>query len=948
MIYQLIYARCNPSFSFEKKRTGKISFVTVNSAGLGWYNVSDELIANYADLIEDENGFSVIDKVKNISRNSSEDLKGVESSFTYLKLNDKLCALVYQFTQDDSRNTSVARHILIGTLPIGSYPASLLSKELPCWAATQSPNVNFYDENLDRERLPALSDDILKKSLNPSEIENDITDFIGKNSGMYKKILCFIIEQLSNLNGINKTLLIKDTQENMVLWIKSISYFLPPSLIESFTFNTNITKEANDMPQSRLCDSKNNNRLYFAVAGVHPNDGSFASLPTEDKIYLLADVKSGKFNYSTEYCEYQFFNDVLKKGVIHKFYTNIFNKIHSNLRINPIEFYEINSSKDNISSQGYEKVKRFFTILNKKREIYKIFDTDVYEQAHKIYSDNSLFNEDLKNNLSLFAELQKYNADFDLCELVKNFSCAEKDGKHIDYETAKKLFCGDASILPFLDKNKLDYLFFNFAVRVLAKEASYLAKDLKEKFVLFNVLLQNLKDTNRNLIESNIKKELIKFIDECNDKGELTALISNIPLLNIKPEHKDSLYEAFVENISKDNDKKFAWINEALNKTEIYDIFAEIGKKTTFSFNKTVIEYQEHLIRIGTEDKIKNFFAAEHLPNSMDLRKNFIKKVPEIDPKGLSADYLEAFFGEYRASMGIPDPNCFIDEEAYINYIYHLLPKQTREEFCKRITNSYPDKEDFINNLYYNQHIIELIEDNKYKDIYSKVENNTKQLKFFYETVSKSDKFYLKAGEYREKFFDLWIKNSSEITKADAIIPLLRAIERKDGLLVFFQKLNAVKAKTSHLPEAVYAKYKEFDVIFDNPEVYQEYIKFFDKKVEPFCEYICEKLSEEGNEKELIKKFRACYIAVNKADFFDKSFNEKYVYSLDVPDKLHWGIKAVISFKRWLNEHRDIKEQIDETNNLLNKEEERKMSKAKEYDVAAKKAGLLKKIKESK
>lgn len=933
MIYQLIYARCNPCFKL-KKQEDRVIFYTENKnyEDQGWYNVSNELLKDCSDLLSDSAQY-IIDLCL-ISKNASVELQSkLESSYSYLHLKNNMSAIIYQFTKkDEGRIFRNCRHILFikDSLPSSIKPAYFLSRDLFCWKATQSNGVKFHDGNQDRERLPVITNDDILKSVGQDSIasyKSEVFPFIKSNAELFKKSLCFILEHFSQ-EKIEKTLLIKDTQENMIMWVKALSYFIPPGLIQKFTFSTNLAK---------LNDG------YFAVAGIHPE--SRAAISDKTDKYAIVDINNGKFDYDSPYLGSSFFEDIFNNGdKIIDFY----NSFPQACGTKVIEFYEINSSKDNISSQGYEKVKRFFTILNKNREIYKIFDTDVYEQAHKIYSDNSLFNEDLKNSLSLFAELQKYNADFDLCELVKNFVCAEKDGKHIDYETAKKLFCGDASILPFLDKNKLDDLFFNFAVRVLAKEASYLAKDLKEKFVLFNVLFQNLKDTNRNLIESNIKKELIKFIDECNDKGELTALISNIPLLNIKPEHKDSLYEAFVENISKDNDKKFAWINEALNKTEIYDIFAEIGKKTTFSFNKTVIEYQEHLIRIGAEDKIKNFFATEHLPNSMDLRKNFIKKVPEIDPKGLSADYLEAFFGEYRASMGIPDPNCFIDEEAYINYIYHLLPKQTREEFCKRITNSYPDKEDFINNLYYNQHIIELIEDNKYKDIYSKVENNTKQLKFFYETVSKSDKFYLKAGEYREKFFDLWIKNSSEITKADAIIPLLRAIERKDGLLVFFQKLNAVKAKTSHLPEAVYAKYKEFDVIFDNPEVYQEYIKFFDKKVEPFCEYICEKLSEEGNEKELIKKFRACYIAVNKADFFDKSFNEKYVYSLDVPDKLHWGIKAVISFKRWLNEHRDIKEQIDETNNLLNKEEERKMSKAKEYDVAAKKAGLLKKIKESK
>ena len=321
MLSQIIYARCRYYFDYNKNNK---KFYFKEAEEFGWFNFSTDIQSKFPSII-DIVCSNLNDVVVNAADSEKEKLD-IKNSFSYIKLKEKdrnVYVFIRLFVKQDKGSNTPTRfsrgnkHFLIGSLENSKcLPYQFLSADADCWAASSIKEEDFYDNNKNRPRLldidPAKIN--FKEELHLPKADSDKKpekpNCLAGKTDLLKKITAFVFEQLSpEYTGPKRTLLIKDTPENLVLWIKAVSDILPLHWARELTFSTNVS-DIDRKAQQRLQGT--DGKLFFVIAGIDPKDASCANIPAS-QMYIVADPAAApdkQFSYTSGLLEREFFKNL--------------------------------------------------------------------------------------------------------------------------------------------------------------------------------------------------------------------------------------------------------------------------------------------------------------------------------------------------------------------------------------------------------------------------------------------------------------------------------------------------------------------------------------------------------------------------------------------------------------------------------------------------------------
>ncbi|MCC8045535.1 MAG: hypothetical protein LIP12_08575 [Clostridiales bacterium] len=336
MLNQLIYTRCFPHR--DLKNQGQVN----RSGGFGIFSLSRELFADgeapSPDLLQR------VLAVRSGSRESSE--AGVFSVYEYTRLSENTYALSREETRTRFAEGSTGQRS-------GGFIKQCFTGEFagrPCawfgadeWDAYKRPESDYYleqDEDQDQEPewLPQADDEPMGGYLDLVHVKSFVRD--GRTEAV-KAALWFLLHEYDKPEEERKVLLIRDTPENVELWVAAIEYALPEALAGTVTF---VTNRSNLMAQinselfyyvddtGRFSPVGNSGgalkrRPYCMITGFHPQDefcGALA-LTSTDRYGLIDGVGKAACFQPQDTIKEPFYTAAVSYGKkIKEFYTDVF------------------------------------------------------------------------------------------------------------------------------------------------------------------------------------------------------------------------------------------------------------------------------------------------------------------------------------------------------------------------------------------------------------------------------------------------------------------------------------------------------------------------------------------------------------------------------------------------------------------------------------------------
>lgn len=472
-LYQLVRARCNPFF--EIKKEGNSKFVTKGAAGYGWFSISEKMIEDAAmlELTDDINSRLMNGFAQNCY---SDSFKKVRSSFVYTRVHsgDKVIPIwAYLYIQNDDRGSS-GRHFLVGEGGEGIAPCRMITARASCWDDSQEREM--YDTNAHRPRLPEIEDSKIENLLPEPSINKE---YFTPKKDLLNKVLCFVMEQISLINYDKKpeqakTLIIKETPENTLLWINAITHLLNLTVkhyVSMFTFSTNVSDIISNS-KKRLLNEKEGNAPYFIIAGAHPED-STVNFGTDGERYIFMDPKKGSFAYDSPNLKNPYFADIMKdEAKIAKFWHR-FQEIPSFAEA--LFQYDWQSKKERLANLKYNEYLELLSNNVQDKSAIK----DIYDNVLK---RSDLEDSDYENDFALFKALIKNYPKGKEDILLRQLAICLKKKK---YEKTKKLLTetlAKDSLLPVLFRK-----FINFIKDNPDTMHHFIRRDLDKKHSLFMV-----------------------------------------------------------------------------------------------------------------------------------------------------------------------------------------------------------------------------------------------------------------------------------------------------------------------------------------------------------------------------------------------------------------------------------------------------------------------------
>ncbi len=330
MLEQVIYTRCLPCRSLEN---GQV----MHKEGLGFYSVSEGLISSIPERIK-------LDRLIRKQNCSKTRAAGYVCSYSLLSLGGGNTALTYEVPRENTgekrangnliRTGNYIKQCLIGR-PC-DYPYKWFGSAV--FDAHKRPQQDYYHD-LDPKSEPPYLSQVSDRAGDGYVNDKVIDDFLSDNrQELFVKMLAFILQQMTLPAGERRVLLIKDTPENVELWVAAIERSVSVSIALEISFDTNISGITGNNSNGELfyyvnqktgavCsyDSRINTleRLPYAmIAGIHPKDTMSAGIrKTAISNYEIADPAQGSFTADMgEYTQRQYFTHAaLHDGYITEF-----------------------------------------------------------------------------------------------------------------------------------------------------------------------------------------------------------------------------------------------------------------------------------------------------------------------------------------------------------------------------------------------------------------------------------------------------------------------------------------------------------------------------------------------------------------------------------------------------------------------------------------------------
>ncbi|MCD7956983.1 MAG: hypothetical protein LUG93_14795 [Lachnospiraceae bacterium] len=333
MLNQLIYTRCFPHR--DLKNQGQVN----RSSGFGIFSLSQELFADgeapNPDLLQR------VLAVRSGSREASD--AGTFSVYEYTHLSGNTYALSREETRTRLEGESSGQRS--GGFIKQCYTGEFAGR--PCewfgteeWDAYKRPESDYYldqDAGEDPEWLPQTEDEPFGGYIDIAGVKSFVRD--GRTEAV-KAALWFLLYEFDKPEEERRVLLIRDTPENVELWISAIEYALPEAMAGTVTFvtnRTNLTAQINSElfyyvdDNGRFSPVGNSGgtlkrRPYCMITGFHPQDefcGSLALASTDRYVLIDGAGKAACFQ-PTESIDTPYYTDAVQYGKkIKEFYTNV-------------------------------------------------------------------------------------------------------------------------------------------------------------------------------------------------------------------------------------------------------------------------------------------------------------------------------------------------------------------------------------------------------------------------------------------------------------------------------------------------------------------------------------------------------------------------------------------------------------------------------------------------
>ncbi len=309
MLDQLIYTRCSPHRDLKNK--GQV----VRGDGFGVFSMSPELFSNKR--------FSNYDflqarlAIQNGAKETSP--TGLFNSYEYSMVAPDVYALSYEVARphckvprangQGHRAGTYIKQCFVGD--IEGYPAEWFGST--AWDAHQKSENEYYldnDPNATSTLLSQVSSTPSNGYINTSVVKKFVAE--GRVDAV-KAGIWFLLQEFGKPEGERKVLLIKDTPDNVELWIAAIEYGFSASMAQKITFTTNRSKLGTQADSILFYYTDDTGRFYpmmnrsipqtrhpyCMIVGYHPKDNFCSALkqmPTSNFVIIDGTTKTISFH----------------------------------------------------------------------------------------------------------------------------------------------------------------------------------------------------------------------------------------------------------------------------------------------------------------------------------------------------------------------------------------------------------------------------------------------------------------------------------------------------------------------------------------------------------------------------------------------------------------------------------------------------------------------------
>ena len=307
MLDQIIYTRCSPHRDLKNK--GKV----IRIDGFGVFSMSPELFSN--QLLSNYDFLQARLATPNGAKENSA--AGLFNSYEYFMVAPNVYTLSYEVARPkckiprangkSHRAGTYIKQSFVGD--IEGYPAEWFGSSK--WSAHQKTENDYYldnDPDAEPDFLPQVNSTPTNGYINTTIVKNFVRD--GREDAV-KAGIWFLLQEFEKPEGERKVLLIKDTPENVELWIAAIEYCFSASMARKITFTTNrsnlakgdsilfyYTDDAGRFQAMMNRSVPQTRHPYCMIVGYHPKDSFYSALkqmPTSNFVIIDGTTKTISF-----------------------------------------------------------------------------------------------------------------------------------------------------------------------------------------------------------------------------------------------------------------------------------------------------------------------------------------------------------------------------------------------------------------------------------------------------------------------------------------------------------------------------------------------------------------------------------------------------------------------------------------------------------------------------
>lgn len=274
------------------------------------------------------------------------------------------------------------------------------------WTAQENNEAYYYENE---------TEDTAGRNLSVSQPQysfKDIGDFIGDGrKEALKKVIGFIIEQLSKSPEERKYLVIKDsTSENVEKWIAAIELAFSPRMAAKISFATRMDKFATSnlyyvnadgtFSQKQQSDASNSPRFRALVIGVIDKDKANTVRPVNDAPYVILDGGKKQIEVSLQLSE-PYYDLITSYDEMHEKFVRDF--LQSFEIYNPgLELFGLATAYESLCGTSFGTVDEYATALNTLNR-YKFAKSDSVCEIYKKVQErlDHFVKNDLKKSLPI-------------------------------------------------------------------------------------------------------------------------------------------------------------------------------------------------------------------------------------------------------------------------------------------------------------------------------------------------------------------------------------------------------------------------------------------------------------------------------------------------------------------------------------------------------------------